>query len=259
MRPLLAIRHHDPHELGVGAEVFDELGVHYRYLDAWAASDWPSLDEISGLIVLGGEMNADEIELHPFLARERGLLREAVERDVPVLGFCLGAQLLARALGAEVPRSPTPELGFHPAHLTEAGRNDPVLAPFEHTPRVFQWHVDTFDLPAGATLLAESDGVPHQAFRVGRAAYAVQFHFEASEEGIGAWCERWAHVIRDDWGTTPEAVMEEVGKHHQAQRRAAREAFAAFALLLGSQDSRPDQDGAAGASPQAPRSRPSSR
>lgn len=255
MRPLLAIRHHQPHELGVGAEVFDELGVPFRYLDAWTAAAWPSLDEISGLIVLGGEMNADEVHLHPFLARERTLLREAVDRDVPILGFCLGAQLLARALDAAVPRSPTPELGFHPARLTPEGRRDPVLAPFADTPRVFQWHVDTFDLPNGAVLLAESDGVPHQAFRVGRAAYAVQFHFEASQDGIGAWCERWGDVIRD-WGTTPEAVMEEVREHHPAQRRAAREAFRAFVGLLDRRDgAQADPVG----SPQAPLSRPSSR
>jgi len=232
VRPVLAIRHHQPHELGVAAEVFDELGVPYRYLDAWVERDWPALDDVAGLVVLGGEMNADEVARHPFLAREHDLLWLAVERDIPVLGFCLGAQLLARALGAAVSRSPTPELGFRPVRLTEAGRRDPLLAPFDLAPRVFQWHVDTFDLPEGAVLLSESDGVPHQAFRVGRSAYGVQFHFEPTDAGIGAWCEHWADDIRERWGTTPEAIMAEVHEHHPAQRKAARDAFQAFAELL---------------------------
>ncbi len=221
-----------PHELGVAAEVFDDLGVPYRYLDAWQEPEWPRVDEVAGLIVLGGEMNADEVDRHPFLGRERALLRDAVDRDVPVLGICLGAQLLARALGAAVPRSPTPELGFHPVMLTDEGMRDPLTGAFEKVPRVFQWHVDTFDLPEGAVLLSRSEGVPHQAFRVGRSGYAVQFHFEVEEMGIGAWCENWADDIREHWDTTPEAVMAQVREHHPAQRDAANAAFRAFADLL---------------------------
>lgn len=232
MRPVLAIRHHLPHELGVAAEVFDELGVPYRYLDAWAERDWPGLAEVSALVVLGGEMNADEVDRHPFLARERELLREAVQRDVPVMGICLGAQVLARAMGADVPRSPVPELGFRSVRLTAAGLDDPVVAPLGALPRVFQWHLDTFDVPEGAVLLSEGDDVPHQAFRVGRSAYALQFHLEATESGIAAWCERWAEDLREHWGTTPEAIMEEVREHHPAQRTTARESFRAFADLL---------------------------
>lgn len=238
MRPVVAIRHHMPHELGTGAEMFDAAGVPYRYLDAWIepASGWPTPLEVSGLVVLGGEMNADEVVRHPFLGPERALLTAAVEAGTPVLGICLGAQLMARAMDADVARSPTPELGFHPIRLTEEGRRDPLLSWFDGVPRVFQWHVDTFDLPEGATLLCESDGVPHQAFRVGSHAYAVQFHFEASEAGIAAWCERWAEDIRAGWGTTPEAVLEEVRAFHAAQLPAARAAFGAFADLARSFD-----------------------
>ncbi len=221
-----------PHELGVAAEVFDELGVAYRYLDAWREAAWPRLEEVSGLIVLGGEMNADQTELHPFLARERRLLRQAVERDVPILGICLGAQLLARALGAAVPPSPVRELGFRPIRLTDAARDDPVLAAFDGSPFVFQWHADTFDIPEGGVLIARGDEVPNQAFRVGRSAYALQFHPEPTQDGIAAWCAHWADDIREHWGTTPEAVMDEVREHHPAQRKAAREAFAAFASML---------------------------
>jgi GMP synthase (glutamine-hydrolysing) len=233
VRPVAAIRHHQPHELGVAAEVFDELGIPHRYLDAWTDQAWPSLEEVSGLVVLGGEMNADETDRHPFLARERELLRAAVDTGVPLLGICLGAQLLARALDADVPRSPVPELGFREIELTDPGRADQVLAPFGASPWVFQWHGDTFDLPEGAELLSTSADVPHQAFRAGENAYAVQFHPEATEAGIDAWCSNWADDIREHWGTTPEAVMDEVRERHPEQRKAAREMFRAFAALLG--------------------------
>lgn len=231
MKPVLAIRHHLPHELGVAAEVFDELGVPYRYLDAWAERDWPGLDDVSALIVLGGEMNADEVDRYPFLGRERTLLRQAVERDLPVMGICLGAQVLARAMGADIRRSPVPELGFRPVSLTAAGLDDPLTAPFRPRPEVFQWHVDTFDLPDGAVLLGVGDDVPHQAFRIGRSAYAFQFHLEATKSGIAAWCKHWAADLREHWATTPEAVMHDVRERHAAQRSAARESFRALVEL----------------------------
>jgi GMP synthase (glutamine-hydrolysing) len=232
VRPVIAIRHHQPHDLGVAGEVLDELGVEYRYLDAWTEDVWPALGDVAGLIVLGGEMNADETERHPFLRRERDLLRAAVEQEVPVAGICLGAQLLARALDAEVPRSPVAELGFRTIRLTDAGRDDPVLAPFGSVARVFQWHGDTFDLPRGSILMCESEDVPHQAFRAGPSAYGIQFHPEPTQDGIRAWCVRWADDIRDHWGTTPEAVMAEVAEFHPAQAAASRDAFRAFSELL---------------------------
>ncbi len=232
MKPLLCVRHHMPHALGVGAEVMVESGVPIRYLDAWREDAWPELSEVSGLAVLGGEMHAHQDDRYPFLARERDLLVEAVERDVPVMGICLGAQLLAGALGAEVERSPVPELGFHPVTATEAGRDDPVLSPFASAPRVFQWHVDTFGLPPEAVLLYSSPGVPHQAFRVGSSAYGVQFHLEATDEGIDAWCVHWERELVDAWRRTREDILEEVREFLPAQRKAAREAFGAFADLL---------------------------
>ncbi len=221
-----------PHALGAGAEVMDEAGVPVRHLDAWRDDAWPELSDVSGIVVLGGEMHADQDDRYPFLARERDLLEDAVEKEVPVMGICLGAQLLARALGADVVRSAVPEVGFHPVTPTEAGREDPVLAPFVSVPRVFQWHVDTFDLPPGAVLLYSSPGVPHQAFRAGPSAYGVQFHLEATDEGIDAWCVNWERELVEVWRRTREEILEEVGEFLPAQRKAAREAFGAFADLL---------------------------
>jgi GMP synthase-like glutamine amidotransferase len=135
-------------------------------------------------------MGAYEDEQHPWLAEEKRSLREAVDADVPVWGVCLGAQLLAAALGARVYRGERPEVGFLPVELSDAAASDPV---FRDAPRSFptlQWHGDTFDLPAGATLLASSPAYPNQAFRVGR-SYGLQFHLEVPLE------------LAEEWGTVP--------------------------------------------------------
>lgn len=174
-----------PHELGVLAETFDEGDVPYAYLDAWTDAVWPSLDDVSGVVVLGGEMNADEVERHPFLGRERELLRDAVGEGVPILGICLGAQLLARVLGASVGPAPE-EVGFTEVVLTDEARSDPLLGGLPARFDAFQWHRYGFGLPAGAVALARNDA-GLQAFRHGDRAWAVQFHPEVDGAIAAAW------------------------------------------------------------------------
>lgn len=146
--------------------------------DLWDDPNLPDLDAIERLVVMGGPMGADDDELHPFLARERELLARVVERGTPVLGVCLGAQLLASALGGRVYRGHGPEIGAGSVKLTAAAEADPLLGtvPGAELP-VFHWHGDTFDLPDGATLLASSAAYPHQAFRHAN-AWGFQFHVE---------------------------------------------------------------------------------
>jgi GMP synthase (glutamine-hydrolysing) len=146
----------------------------------------PDWREFPAIVVMGGPMGAYQEADHPWLVDEKRLLREAVEGDVPVWGVCLGAQLLASALGARVYPGAEPEVGLLPVELTAAAVEDPV---FGDAPRSFptlQWHGDTFDLPDGATLLASSPAYPHQAFRVGR-SYALQFHIEVPLELAREW------------------------------------------------------------------------
>lgn len=230
MRPVVGIRHHLPHELGAVAEVLQGAGIPHRYFDAWSDPEWPDLDGVSGLVVLGGEMNADELTRYPFLAHERAYLRAAVNAGVPILGICLGAQLLARAFEAPVPPAPVFELGFHPVRMTPAGGVDPILSPFDGIP-VFQWHADTFEIPVGAVHLAQGDRVPNQAFRIGRACYAVQFHPEATLEGIAAWIDRWEPDVRRT-GREPDDLIREAEQALPAQLAASRSAFRAFAALV---------------------------
>ncbi len=152
----------------------------------------PQVAEVAGLVVMGGPMGVADIPNLPHLGAERTLLAAAVQHGVPVLGVCLGAQLLASALGARVARGPQPEVGPGEVRLTPEGLADPVLGPAgPHLP-VFHWHGDTFELPAGTLLLASSPLYPHQAFRVaGRCAYGLQFHVEAD---AGLWRDWAAHL-----------------------------------------------------------------
>ena len=128
----------------------------------------PDWREFPAIVVMGGPMGAYDEADHPWLVDEKRLLREAVEADVPVWGVCLGAQLLASALGARVYRGERPEVGLLPVELTPAAADDPVFGDAPSSFPTLQWHGDSFDLPDGATLLASSPDYRHQAFRVGR-------------------------------------------------------------------------------------------
>jgi GMP synthase (glutamine-hydrolysing) len=142
------------------------------------------------IVAMGGPMSVNDESENPWLVGEKAAIASHVRAGLPFWGSCLGAQLLASALGARVYAGPAPEVGVLAVELTEAGLDDPVLGALPPSLDTLQWHGDTFDLPDGAVLLASSPAYPHQAFRVGRAAYAVQFHVEVTE----AMGEEWAGV-----------------------------------------------------------------
>jgi GMP synthase (glutamine-hydrolysing) len=148
----------------------------------------PDWREFPAIVVMGGPMGAYDEPDHPWLVDEKRMLREAVEADVPVWGVCLGAQLLAAALGARVYRGDEPEVGVLPVDLTSAAADDPVFGGAPSSFPALQWHGDSFDLPEGATLLASSPAYPNQAFRV-RRSYGLQFHIEVPLELATEWGE----------------------------------------------------------------------
>lgn len=150
-----------------------------------APKDLPSF---GGLIVMGGPMSANDTKQYPHFEAERKLLAEAVNRHLPVLGVCLGAQLLASALGSRIYPGPSSELGFGTVELTQTALADPIIGTHSPLP-VFHWHEETFELPQGATLLASTSLFPHQAFRAGSLAYGLQFHLELCDPLLHTWRE----------------------------------------------------------------------
>lgn len=174
--------------------------------------------EYDGLVVLGGPMAAWEDEDYPALPGLVALIRGFAATDRPVLGLCLGAQLIARAHGAAVYRQPQVEIGFPPLTATPAAAADPLLRGLGESHRMLQWHEDSFDLPPGATLLMTGETCRHQAFRIGRASYGFQGHFEVD----AAIARRWL-----DW------FGEALDRHRPGYRSLAEREFARYLPAAG--------------------------
>jgi GMP synthase-like glutamine amidotransferase len=149
--------------------------------------------DYDGLIVLGGLMSADDDAEHPYLPKLAELMRAFDAAGRPVLGICLGAQLLARAWGGRPYRMERIEIGFVPVGVTSAGARDRLLAGLDPRPALMQWHLDSFELPDGAELLMSGDEVTNQGFRIGRCSYGFQFHCEATVDILRQWVMAYAH------------------------------------------------------------------
>lgn len=190
-RKILVFQHVPFEPLGTLDPQLKNAGFRIRYVNFGRDPyQRPSLDGYAGLIVLGGPMNADDTTHYPNLGTEVELIREALDRDMQVLGICLGAQLLAKALGSHVGVGTTKEIGWYPVSLTSSGATDPLMSCFDGTETLFQWHGDYVELPRGAKLLASSTLCPVQAYSFENNAYGFQFHLEVDEPLI----ERWLNV-----------------------------------------------------------------
>lgn len=237
MKPILAIENDEllPGLGLLGKRLDARAGPVHRVL-AWRdglaglrASDY------SGIATLGGDAHAWAEEDFPFLRDERALLADAVEQDVPVLAICLGAQVLARALGAEVRTAPTHEAGWHEITPTEAAEGDPLLGHIDGPTGVFQWHSDTFAIPNGATRLAESRLIENQAFRIGR-AWGLQSHPEVDYETFATWIANH-HGAAEEYGLDETVLHEEVRRGDRATLEWRTAMFDAFLRLVDGADS----------------------
>jgi GMP synthase (glutamine-hydrolysing) len=191
----LPIFRHVVHEsAGILEKVLADMGVEFHYVDFFEPeSGRINLNSAPGLVILGGPMNVDETEKYPHLAQEVELIKQALAAGLPTLGICLGAQLMAKALGAKVYPNGVKEIGWYSAELTPHADRDPLFEGGGKQITVFQWHGDTFDLPPGTVRLASSKLCRNQAFRYGRSAYGLQFHIEMTAELIESWLEESAN------------------------------------------------------------------
>jgi GMP synthase-like glutamine amidotransferase len=185
----LVIKHVIVEGLGIFEQFCHQAGVTVDTVELEKGDKFPSLDGYSALWVMGGPMNAGDIDAYPWLAEEKALIRHAVsDRNLPYMGVCLGAQLLADALDGAVGFMLTPEVGLLPITLTEAGCNHPLMLGLPQTYQVLQWHgQEVTRLPAGATVLASSSQCQVQAFAIGERAFGLQFHSEVTEVTVGDW------------------------------------------------------------------------
>jgi GMP synthase (glutamine-hydrolysing) len=233
VRPIALIRNDPPEDFGVVADQFRQDGVPFLSVNAWEMA-FPDLAEVSALAVFGGDQHIWEIERHPHLMAERDLMRQAVEGRTPVLGICLGSQLLAAAMGGGVRPAERRQCRFAPFYPTEAAATDTLFSVFSPGDMVFHWHEDTWDLPDDGELLSSSDEVPSQSFRVGEVAWGSQFHFDVTAEALERWIEAAAPELPSKWGKTGEDIRVEARRFHGRQEERARELVRRFARVVAS-------------------------
>jgi GMP synthase (glutamine-hydrolysing) len=207
MEEVLVFQHDAFEGLGYFAEVLEKQGADYRILRLFhgemPAEDW---QHIGALIILGGPMGVSDEDNYPFLRWEKRIIRAAIDEAVPMLGVCLGAQLIAATLGAPVFHGPVKEIGWSPISITPHGQVDSLLGYLPESATVFQWHGDGFELPNGAIHLASSVNYKNQAFRVGRSIYGLQFHLEVTPSMI----ERWIDERSKDIALAPHVLPDKI-------------------------------------------------
>lgn len=226
----LALRHLAFEDLGLLAPILARLNYAVSYLEVGVDKlDDGQLRDADLLIVLGGPIGAYETGEYPYLLGELRLIAHRLERDLPTLGICLGAQLMAAALGAKVYPGVGKEIGWGAVELTDAGRDGALACLAQSGARVLHWHGDTFDLPAGATRLASTKLYENQAFSFGRNGLGLQFHLEADPRRI----EKWLIGHAGELAQAKISPSELRGATAQTVRQAETQAQVVFSRWLG--------------------------
>ncbi len=215
---ILVFQHIPVEHPGVFRDFFAADGHSWQAVELDAFEEIPDLGQFDVLWVMGGPMDTWQEEEYPWLVKEKQAIREAVlERGMPFLGFCLGAQLLADALGGEVGVMPTPEVGVMSVSLTGDGRNDPLFQGFDQKIQCLQWHCyEVHRMPVGGRALCESDLCSVQAFAVGDTAYGIQYHVEQTPQTVPEWGDvpAYREALEQTLGPGAlEALEREVAKH----------------------------------------------
>ena len=214
---VLVVQNYDNTGLGQIERALDEAGAKVELIAAHRGDPLPAdHSRHDALVVLGGAQNARDDEACPYLPELCGLMRGFADSDKAVLGVCLGSQLLARAFAADNLIGAAPEFGWREVELTPEGRSDPVLGGMPEAFPIFQWHDDTFTLPRGGTRLAGNAAAHNQAFRIRRAAYGIQFHFEADRALVERWNEDFAEFLAARQPQWREAHAASAARHGPA-------------------------------------------
>lgn len=231
MRPVLFVRCDPLETFGIARDAVEDAGAQVRVWDAIDPDqERPDPRDVSGVVLFGSSYNVEHADEQPFIKELRELTRESLDAGTPFLGVCFGAQVLAWALDAAVAKAPVREVGFVPIRPEPLAATDPLLSHYADGDMVFQWHMDTFDLPEGAELLVTGDGVRHQAYRVNDRTWGVQYHFEIDRDEIESWLAAFAEEaeLLPTWGKTNEQVRAEADRHLDEHVRKGGETFRRF-------------------------------
>jgi len=230
---ILFVKHIGIEGPGTFGDFLKERGEPFCTVELGEGESLPdSPSDFKAVIVLGGPMNVYEEDRFPFLKNENCFIQKVLKEQIPYLGICLGAQLLAKAAGAAVVRSPVQEIGWYRIALTAQGQQDPFFKGFSESDPVYQWHGDMFQIPANGQLLASAAGCPHQALKVGRNAYGLQFHVEITDQSIKEWCEAYAACDLAGQPEAARAMTEDYRKYQKTFEAQARQLYHNFLSIL---------------------------
>lgn len=232
MARVLVIQHVAAEPLGLLDPMLRRRGHRIRYVNfARHPEAAPRLERYQALVVLGGPMQVTQTREHPHLLTECRMIERALHRRIPVLGICLGGQLLTHVLGGRVGPCPRPEIGWYPVHPTPETPHDPVLQAIKTPQPVFQWHHWGFDCPTGAVSIADSPESGCQAFRVNRHAWGLQFHLELDQRLIRRWLSLPSYrqeLERSGLGVTPERIETDTTRLLPETLKLAEQVFGAW-------------------------------
>jgi len=220
-----------PEPPGTVADALDDRGVSHRTVKIFRDDPVPDTLDADGLVVMGGPMGVNDIDDRPHLSREINLIEQALREEMPLLGVCLGSQLLAHVLGADVRPGPQKEIGWGEVTLSGAAADDPLFRDVDAPFTAFHWHGDVFALPDGASSLARTTQTEHQAFRYGDTAYGLLFHLEVTPKTV-AWMTTAFQDELAEEGLDGNAMRRAAMTHEQALRDTAQTVFGRWADLL---------------------------
>ena len=230
--PVIAVLHHlERPFLGHAGAVLGAAGVVLDERDVRRGEPLPDLTEVDGILSLGGEQSVVDIDEEPGLGAEAALLRAAVEREVPVLGVCLGGQLLAHALGGQVRRRPRRLVAWVALEALPAAREDPLLGALPDGAAGLHFNEDGVELPPGAVELLRGPGHGAEAFRVGARAWGVQFHAEVDADALEGWYRDWPYAL-EQAGVTEAQARAADDRHINGQRALSQALFGGFARVV---------------------------
>ena len=242
MKKLLVLQHVAHELLGTLNPLLKRAGFRIRYVNFARHPDaQPSLDGYDGMVVLGGPMSVNDAGRLAHLTTEMRLIEQAMTQNLPVLGICLGAQLIAKTLGAEVYPNQEKEIGWNDVTPTDAAESDPLLTEFQEREKIFQWHGDTFDIPKTSCHLAFSTLCANQAFRYGANVYGFQFHLEVDEPMIHRWLrvlENREEIAALAGAHFPERIHGETPEHMPRLNQLSQRVFGEFINLFGIEKTR---------------------